>query len=176
MLTGRTESVWVFPIWSWHQRQNWCCGIPLKSLIPLTMLRKLMGQRLSETPPLFIDLRSLWFPPSLPLLIPWQRCLCRTIWCAILLPPPHQANSCWISLSLHMMSLRTYVTAPSSLSSCLLYSHHQSGWPKKVQAWRPSHQHLSLWVRTTCIIPHVDVHSPKAGHISSVWGSAYCSL
>lgn len=36
------------------------------------------------------------------------------------------------SLSLQKMSLRTYMTAPPSLSSCLLYSHHQSGWPKKV--------------------------------------------
>lgn len=72
------KSVWGFPIWSWHQRQNWCCGIRLKSLIPFTMLRKLMGQRLSETSALFIHLRSLWFPPSLPLLFSWQWCLCRT--------------------------------------------------------------------------------------------------
>lgn len=39
------ESVWGFPIWSWHQRQNWCCGIHLKSLIQLTMLRKLWWDR-----------------------------------------------------------------------------------------------------------------------------------
>lgn len=37
-----------------------------------------MGQRLPQTPALFIHLRSLWFPPSLPLLLPWQQCLCRT--------------------------------------------------------------------------------------------------
>lgn len=54
------------------------------------------------------------------------------------------------SLSLRLMSLSTHVTAPPSLSSCPLYSHRQSGWPKKVRAWRPSYQHPSSRVRTTC--------------------------
>lgn len=54
------------------------------------------------------------------------------------------------SLSLHMMSLRTYATAPPSLSSCLLYSHHQSGWPKKVTSVETQSSAPKLMVRTTC--------------------------
>lgn len=77
-----------------HRENRVCLGIPHQELTPEAKLmlghllkisdpthhaqETVMGQRLSETPALFIYLRSLWFLPSLPLLFPWQWCLCRT--------------------------------------------------------------------------------------------------
>lgn len=119
-----------------------------------------MGQRLSKAPALGTDVRSLWFPPSLPLPFPWWRQLCRMNLICHLPASSLSGLTCWISCSVHIISLRAYMTVSPSLSMCLPCSHHQSGWQNQVWTWRQSHQHLSPWVRTACASCHTRCEWP----------------
>lgn len=123
------KSVWEFPMWSWHQRHNGCCGISLKSLILLTMLKKLWWDRdyLKHQHFSFI-----WDPCGFLLLC---HCSCHDnsvyagqIWCAILPPPPHQANSRWIlPQPAHDVSIVGHMWPPPCHHVCSTLTITQSG-------------------------------------------------
>lgn len=116
----------------------------------------IMGQRLAETPTLFTDMRSLWFPPMLPLSFSWWRLCRKNFNCNPLYSSSLAGPTCRIFLQpIHDILKGTCNCPTLCLSSHLAFSCHQSRWSKRALAGKYSQQCLSLWVRTA----HASCHT-----------------